>query len=219
MSNEQQANQQQQPIDPASNTPANGSRHKVRALSHSLGEAGTKTKQVGVMCEITEGPCKGFVSTWYGSFTEDAVEYTMRGLEALGYKGDAPECKSMYAGQEGLAQFEIDKDRDGRPRTRISFINGMDVVMKERYTGAALANFSAQINAYYRNKHGGGGGAVAGALPPMQQPPAQHQQTQQPMHTQQQLPNGRGQQSSAPPWGDDVPPAGTTEQAPRSGRW
>src|SRR5437016_2917441 len=139
MSNEQ--SNEQQSNEPAASGPAHNSRHKVRALSHVFGAAGTKTEQVGVMCEVTDGPHKGFVCTWYGSFTQDAAEYTLRGLEALGYSGDAPECKSMYPGKEGLATFEHDKDREGKARIRIAWINGTEVVMAERYAGAQLGQF------------------------------------------------------------------------------
>lgn len=176
--------------DAADNEPAHNSRHKVKCIAHTWGEASTGTPQIGVLCEVTEGDCKGYMTTWYGSITKDAAEYTIRGMRALGFQGiDITKCESMYTG-EALATFEHDKDKDGNKRVRISFINGIGVVMKKTYEGADLARFAQNMKALLAQHGGGGGSAGAQSLPPM--------------------PNGGQQQpqrgAAPPPWGNDVPP-------------
>lgn len=199
MSNEQ-TNENEKPA--ASNEPTHNSRHKVRCIAHTFGEASTGTPQIGVLCEVTEGDCKGYMCTWYGSITKAAAEYTVRGMRALGFTGiDITRCESMYTG-EALATFEHDENQDGEKRVRISFINGIGVVMKKTYEGADLARFAQNMKALLSQT---AGGAAAGAqpLPPMQ--------GQQPQGNQQRdhysaAPRSGSNGAAPPPWGDDAPP-------------
>lgn len=194
------------------NAPAHNSRHKVRCIDHKWARASTGNKQIAILCEVTEGPHKGFMSTWYGVMAGDASEYTERGMRALGFKGDnILDMRSMYEG-EALATFEHDKNKDGKPIVKIAWLNDMGVIVKDELTGADLQHFAQEMRAYLGNKRNGGSTSAAGAqtLPPMGNGHDQRQQSQQGWNGYQQPDNGqqRSQQrrddipppSEAPPW-------------------
>jgi hypothetical protein len=202
-------------------------RHPIRAISHAWGEAGTGTVQLGVECEVTEGPFKGYRATWYGSLTENATEMTIRGMRALGFKGiDIQDMSSMFQGEVAIGVFETDTDNEGNERTRIAFVNAAGVAMKKVYEGAELAHLAQRMRGLLA--HDDGGGRSAPKLGQGQQGNGGGQQQQQSRGfgggSQQSFGRGGGgqpppQRDAPPPQDNDAPPWGNGRGGGSSSRW
>jgi hypothetical protein len=151
----------------------------VIAVNHKFGRASTGTRQIGVRCRITDGEHKGKTLLWYGSFTDNSIAITMRGMRALGHTGRVPsDCDGFYAPNvtPAMAVVEHNPDNDGKLRARIAFINGGDIVMKQEMDANELAAFDREFAGYFARLGGGGSSAAppparAAAPPPRGQPP------------------------------------------------
>jgi len=62
--------------------------YRARAVSGGLGYAGNGTEQLAVDFVITEGPNEGQHVTWWGFFSDKAVDRTIESLRICGWKGD-----------------------------------------------------------------------------------------------------------------------------------
>lgn len=62
--------------------------YRGKVIDGGLGEATTGNEQVALLCELGgDGPEKGVRLTYYGSFTEKAVDHTIKALRAAGWSG------------------------------------------------------------------------------------------------------------------------------------
>lgn len=134
--------------------------YPVVAIKHRVGYAGTGTEQVGVRLRVTDGPLKGKYLLWYGTFTDNSEEITIRALRNLGFEGDdlydQREWDAMYArAQEATAvvQHEVYKDKK---RAKVAWINGGgDVIMAREMNDHELRAFGARMRGAFK-RHGGG---------------------------------------------------------------
>jgi hypothetical protein len=153
-----------------------------RAVEWAVGEAGTGTQQICLVCEITEGPHKGSQYTWYGFLnTDDNIERTLKSLQYLGWDG------KNFAKLDGLGTEDamlVVKDEmwEGKRQTRIAFVNSKDsdgIIMSKRYDENELTSFAEQMNrrmADLRARKGGGGNVGNSGGSKGQARPAQQQQ-------------------------------------------
>lgn len=128
----------------------------VMAVTHKIGFAGTNNEQIGVRCKFTEGPHKNKTLVWYGSFSDRALDITIRGLRALGMKGDdLRDLSGMYT-DPGAAIGVVQHDEyQGKKRARIAFINGGDVVMKQEMNAQELSAFAQRMRGAFARTGGG----------------------------------------------------------------
>lgn len=182
--------------------------YKVKCVAHKFGRAGTGTEQIGIRLAVVEGPHKGTHFIYYGFFTDNTIEHTIKAMRALGFTGDdVRDVRSMYT-SEAIAVVAHEADRDGKVRERVRWINGADVVMNDVMSPQELSGFAQRMRGAFARFPGGGGVA--------QPPPQQGQQRSaapppQQQGRQQHAPPPRQQQFGTPPpsdmpWGDDVPP-------------
>lgn len=187
--------------------------YKVKCVAHKFGRAGTGTEQIGVKLQITEGNHKGQYLTWYGFFTEAAIDTTIKSLRALGLRGDdLRNCSSMYEG-EAIAVVQHEVDRDNNKRARVRWINGADVamndVMNERELGAFASRMRGSMARFPSSQAAPANNAPANAPPSRGPAPVRPPPQQQAFGGNGRQPPPRQQQPSSwgapPPSDDDIP--------------
>ncbi len=62
--------------------------YTMKGVAGGLGNAKTGTPQIAVQLVVSQGPAKGESITWFGTFTDNATEYTFAALRTLGWEGD-----------------------------------------------------------------------------------------------------------------------------------
>jgi hypothetical protein len=100
----------------------------ARPKSWQLGKSATKgTPQVEVLFEITSAEAAGQRLPWYGYLTPDALKYTVRVLDLIGFTGndiDAIGTDAMPAPADVEVSLEIAPETyNGKTRSKIQFVN------------------------------------------------------------------------------------------------
>jgi len=90
-------------------------------LSHAIGETkkGDPQAVVSFSVKTGKGPQK---ITYYGSFSEKAMEYTIKNLITCGLKGNNP-AGDLEIGKEVELVIDIETGDDNKPRSKVKFIN------------------------------------------------------------------------------------------------
>jgi hypothetical protein len=138
-------------------------RWPVIAVQHSFGD-GKSAEQIGVLLQFLEGPGKGQTRTWYGSWSEAAIEFTLDALRALGWKGDdLRDLSTIYPKTGGKAAIAVLQHEffDGKWREKIAWINGDGVAMNKPLDGPAFEKFAARMRNLIPRVEGRAGSSAA----------------------------------------------------------
>lgn len=126
---------------------ANKIRVKAQAVagSHDFGVASTGTEQVGIAVKVLEGDFAGQTFSWYGYFTDEATELTVKALRTAGWDG------TDFVSLPGLGstQFElvlVEEERNGEFKWNARFINQIGVPMAERMGDAKKLALAKRIS-------------------------------------------------------------------------
>lgn len=141
---------------------------RARAVqgSAALGVTGTGKEQIGVLFELLEGPDEGKHITWYGYFTDAAVDRTLESLRHMGWQGhqlmdlstigdaDAPDVTIV---------IEYEADQQGELRPKVRWVNKLSngVAMKERMDENQARAFSERMKGKVLSMNRGQGSAPA----------------------------------------------------------
>jgi hypothetical protein len=125
-------------------------------LSCVLGHAGTGNKQIEIHFRIAEGDYTGRTRTWFGFFSEKALERTLDSLVNIGFEGNNLNEFPLQR-PTGLVPIVIkhEKDREGEMRDRIAFINrpgGGGVLTGNVMNPQDSLTFAAQMRARLEKK-------------------------------------------------------------------
>ncbi len=144
------------PLMPAADYP-------ITCIAAKLGYAGTKNEQIGARLRIIDGPLKGKTMLWYGSFSENAQEFTIKAMRAMGFTGNDPSDLSSMINNDVQAIAVVQHDEyQGKKRAKVAWINGADVQMKDEMNQDELKAFAHRMRGVFARY----GGNVA-ARPPM----------------------------------------------------
>lgn len=161
-------------------------RYPVRAVNHKFGNAqNNTTTQIGVRVRIADGKYKGRTMLWYSSFTDNSDDITLRGMEALGFRGgdDIFDCRGFYDAKiqsdipdaEAVVEHEPNI-KTGVMQAKVKFINGGDIVMGHDLTPNDEQRFRQRMRATLARRNGSRGGPPSGSGQNQQ---ASNQQPQQ----------------------------------------
>ena len=97
--------------------------HQAKATDARLGFANTGNEQVAVRFELTD---TGERVTWYGYFSERAIDTTLRALRACGWKGDDLSDMSTIGDEdvELVVEHEVNLDT-GKTFPRVRWVTGI----------------------------------------------------------------------------------------------
>jgi hypothetical protein len=125
---------------------------RARAVqgSAALGLTGKGTEQIAVQFEILEGENEGNHITWYGYFSDAALDRTLESLRYCGWQGDALMDLSTIGdadAPEVSIVIEHEPDLTGELRAKVRWVNKLStgVALKERMTDIQARAFSERM--------------------------------------------------------------------------
>lgn len=140
-----------------------------------FGEAGTGSKQVLLHFKILEGDWLGYQLPWFGYFTKDTTERTIKSLRLVGFRGDdLAELPAQRLDQTVSVTVEH-QEYNNKTYARIAWVNapgGGGVRLQNPMKGDKLRNFAAQMKRFAQQV-----GEVRGesaSAPVTSTPPAQN---------------------------------------------
>jgi hypothetical protein len=119
--------------------------HRARAKEWALGISSTGKEQIAVMFEIVAGPHTNKRITWYGYFTDEAVDRTLESLRHCGWKSDS------LADLDSLADNEVelvvaDETYEGKTNSKVRWVNRVArLALKEQMDAGQVAAFAAKL--------------------------------------------------------------------------
>ncbi len=134
----------------------------VVPIAYKWGFAGTKNEQIGIRLRIVEGPRKNRTLLYYGSFHPNSEEYTLKALRALGLL-DVVWTKpndSIEHGQQAIAVVQH-SEYNGKKQSKVAWINGADVQMKEEMNENDLKAFAHRMRAVVARMSGSSASSAA----------------------------------------------------------
>lgn len=123
--------------------------YNARATAAALGYSSKGTEQVAVDFEITASPSgqyDGAHMTWYGYFSDAAVERTMESLVACG----CTSLNELHLISRNEVRIDVKHEahpETGEVRARIAFVNKLGgIAMKNRMSENEAKAFAARMN-------------------------------------------------------------------------
>jgi hypothetical protein len=124
-------------------------RYKARGVEGALGVAKNGTEQIAVLVEVAEGERAGARLTWFGFFTEKAIDRTFESLRHLGWQGD--DITDLSGIDANIVEIIVEHEPDqnsGEMRPKVRWINrsgGGGIAMKDRMDPNAAASLAKAI--------------------------------------------------------------------------
>ena len=145
--------------------------YKARAEDADLSETNAGNPQVAVLLRlISGGPAvEQQLITWYGSFTEKAIDRTLESLRYLGWKGDDLSNLQGVGTSEVTVVIEHGEDPEGKLRARVKWINsGGGLAVKKRMDAGGAKAFAEKMRGYvmWHNQRQKGGQPAGGGSAP-----------------------------------------------------
>jgi hypothetical protein len=127
--------------------------YRARARASAFGTSSKGTKQIAVVFELTganttEGrQYVGASLTWYGYFSDKALERTLESLEYAGWNGhDLRDLTSLGSAEVELVVADETNDYTGETRSRVQWVNKLGgIAMKDRMSEGEVAAFAASL--------------------------------------------------------------------------
>lgn len=122
--------------------------HKARAKDYRFGRTSTGTEQVALLFEVTDGPCKGQLITWYGYFTDKTAERTFESLEYAGWGGKSLLDMSGLGSRECEIVVQHRESAEGREYAEVRWVNRLSsgtIAVKDEMNSAELAAFEKRM--------------------------------------------------------------------------
>jgi len=118
----------------------NPGHYTATILSHAIGETKSGNPQAIVTFGFeANGPQK---ITYYGSFSEKAMQYTIKNLITCGLKGNNP-AGDLEVGKQVEIVIDIEVDENNKDRNKVKFINRLGEVRNAIPQDLAKAKLSA----------------------------------------------------------------------------
>lgn len=156
--------------------------YKAQAIDCALATAGNGTEQIAVLFDrIDENEERtGETITWYGYFTDGAIERTVESLRYMGWTGAdlmdfanglPPTCENFV---EIVVEDEKD-DRTGKVRAKVKWVNQRGrgaIAVRSRMDETAAKTFSASLKKRIAGLQAAAGVTKQPAQPQRQRQPA-----------------------------------------------
>lgn len=119
--------------------------HKARAKEWDFGVSGNGSEQVAILFEITQGEHAGKCRTWYGYFSDAAIDRTLDSMRHCGWDGDS------LANVDNLANNEVEivieeEVYEGKSREKIKWVNKpAGLKLQNQLNGSAKDAFAARL--------------------------------------------------------------------------
>lgn len=127
--------------------------YRAKAVRAELGEAGTGNAQVGIEFELLDGGVTEpeFIPRfihYYGTFTDKAVQHTLKAMRTAGWKGDDVSDLSSVGGPDApeVSLVVENETYNGQTRPKVKWVNSQGgPMMKTPLAGEKAKQFAARM--------------------------------------------------------------------------
>lgn len=167
---------------------------KARALTGALGYTSGGKEQVAVQLEVLDEGFQGETITWYGYFSDGAVDRTLESLRLLGWEGD--DLFDLKGLGDKEVRIVLDEDEyEGKIQLKVKWINGPGgLALKAPMNDGEARAFSQRMKGLVLSHKNKAPGAAKQSAPAQRGPSTQQRQ-------QSRAPQTR--RDAAPPHDDD----------------
>lgn len=131
-------------------------KYMADVIGISFGAASTGNEQVAISFVINDGEHAGENLSYFGTFTENALEYTEKALRACGWDGDdLAELPALAeAGKLGPAQIVVrHEEYKGEKKVKVKFVNKpggkFTFDAENAIEGQGLKSFAAKMKSQF----------------------------------------------------------------------
>lgn len=123
----------------------NDGKYKAKAAEWGLGETSTGKEQIAITFDLLDPDFAGQRITYFGFFTEESLQYTIKNMRTCGWEGD----DLLELG--GLDKNEVilvveNEEYNGKVTPKVKFINALGgLALKTPMTPAKQQSFAAQM--------------------------------------------------------------------------
>jgi hypothetical protein len=124
-------------------------RYKAFVVDKIISENKQGNPQAVVQVEVDLGNGEKQAMNYYGSFKDGALEHTLKALVACGIKGNSP-TDPITKGIEVSVVIVEEEDNEGKPRTKVAWINkpfGLGDAIDLGKAKAALSKYDGALAA------------------------------------------------------------------------
>jgi hypothetical protein len=149
-------------------------RYRAKAIKGEIGE-GKSAEQIGIEFVLTEaGEFKGSHRTYYGSFSEAALEITIKAMRTAGWRGDdVADLSSLSRADTPEVELVVAHEEwEGKTREKIKWVNSAGGVAlkaldqgKKQELAARIRKTVAAVDQDLKSSGKNGGPAPAGDIP------------------------------------------------------
>lgn len=100
--------------------------YKAKVVSHGISETSKGDPQAYITFSYEDDGTNHSI-TWYGSFSEKAVPFTVKTLLICGLKGNNP-AGELEINKEVSITIENEVGQDGKERTKVKWVNALNAV-------------------------------------------------------------------------------------------
>lgn len=119
--------------------------YRARAVNAKLGQ-GKNAPQVGIEFELLgDAALSGRRISYYGSFSDAAMEFTLRALRTCGWRGD--DVSSLIGITDNEVSLVIDQEEwEGKTRNKVKWVNPLGgLAMKAELAEDEAKKFAAKM--------------------------------------------------------------------------
>lgn len=120
-------------------------KYRAKAGDWALGESGNGKEQIAVEFELLDPDYSGQHITWYGYFSDGALEFTVKALRTMGWQGDDLLHLIGLDANEVVLVIE-NEEYQGKTYAKVKWVNAIGgLALKTPMTPAKQQSFAAQM--------------------------------------------------------------------------
>lgn len=131
--------------------------YRAQVVEYEFGEASTGSEQIAVALDLYDGETKVGNLTWYGYFSDAAIDGTLKALQTMGWQSEDLRELDAIKGKWVQAVVEEEPDQEGVMRPRIRWINAEGGVrIKKRLDEGRKEALANRVRARMMKNNSGG---------------------------------------------------------------
>lgn len=118
---------------------------KARAKEWDFGVSSNGNEQIAILFVITQGEHAGKTRTWYGSFSDAAIDRTLDSMRHCGWDGDSLATVDDLSNNEVEIVIE-EEEYQGKVREKVKWVNKpASLKLQNQLTGTARDAFASKL--------------------------------------------------------------------------
>jgi hypothetical protein len=124
--------------------------YRARAVSGEIGNSSSGKEQIGIVFDLLD--FQGQRITYFGSFSDNAFEHTMKAMRTAGWLGDDLSDLSSIGGPSApeVQLVVANEEYQGKVYTKVKWVNAPHAGVKNALDPSAKAAFAARMKSKIR---------------------------------------------------------------------